>query len=228
MVIQLNTVIPLGRTFDEYVRMFDLTQQDLNKSILSVADGPASFNAEGTKLGFKIKSVDPLYKFSSTQIKSRFDQVVDNIIKQVEETPKDWVWTYHKSSHKLRKNREKAINVFCQDYEQGQVESRYEIGELPQLKYLDCEYELGLSSHFLFLYSEQFDQDFHLNSIKEMLRVCQELRIFPLLTLKNKRSPYLEFITEKLEKQGHNCQIKKVSYQLQAGGNEMLKITKNS
>ncbi|MEM6452808.1 MAG: SAM-dependent methyltransferase, partial [Cyanobacteria bacterium P01_D01_bin.105] len=65
MAMQLDSVVPFGRSFDEYVNMFSLTATDLHRSILSVADGPASFNAEGTERGYKIQSLDPLYAFSA-------------------------------------------------------------------------------------------------------------------------------------------------------------------
>ena len=226
MVMQLDSVVPFGRSLDEYIKMFDLTEGDLQKSILSVGDGPASFNAEGTKLGYRIKSIDPLYIFTADRIRNRFYQVVDNIIEQVERTPDDWVWTYHSSPHGLRKRREQATELFCADYEDGKNRGRYEIGELPQLKYLDYEYELGLSSHFLFLYSDHFDENFHFDSICEMLRVCQEVRIFPLLTLMSQPSQHLKPIVKQLEKKGYKCEISRVSYELQRGGNEMLNISK--
>ncbi len=228
MAMQLDSVVPFGRSLDEYIKMFNLTEGDLQKSMLSVGDGPASFNAEGTKLGYYIKSIDPLYIFTADQIRNRFYQVVDNIIEQVERTPGDWVWTYHGSPNGLRKRREKATELFCADYEDGKNQGRYEIGELPQLKYRNYEYELGLSSHFLFLYSDHLDQKFHLDSILEMLRVCQEVRIFPLLTLMLQRSPHLQAIVECLEEKGYKCEIQKVGYELQRGGNEMLRITKNA
>ncbi|MEM9267093.1 MAG: SAM-dependent methyltransferase [Cyanobacteria bacterium P01_F01_bin.13] len=225
MAIQLDNVVPFGRLFDEYVHMFTLTQEDLQRSILSVADGPAGFNAKGTRLGYQIKSVDPLYCFSAREIKQRFDAVVDNVITQVENTPDDWVWSYHESPSDLRKNREKAIQWFCQDFEQGKAEGRYELGELPQLKYADNSYDLGLCSHFLFLYSEQFDRTFHLDSICEMVRVCREVRIFPLLTLDLKPSPHLEFVIDNLTNLGYQCEIQPVAYELQRNGNKMLKIS---
>ena len=225
MTIKLEKVVPVGRSLDEYVRMFSLTENDVKKLILTVADGPASFNAEGSKMGYKITSVDPLYVFSSEQIQERFDEVIDNIIEQVEKTSNNWVWNYHKSPKELKKNREIVINLFCQDYEQGKRENRYQIGELPHLKYKDNEYELGLISHFLFLYSDHFDQQFHLDSINEMLRVCPEVRIFPLLTLQQETSPYLDFIVRSLEEKGYNCVIEQVSYELQRKGNQMLRIT---
>jgi len=226
MAMQLEGVVPFGRSLDEYIRMFSLTDSDLRKSILSVGDGPASFNAEGTKLGYQITSIDPLYIFTSDHIKNRFYEVVDNIIEQVERTPDDWVWTYHGSPSGLKRNRENVIHRFCDDYETGKTQGRYEIGELPQLNYRDSEYELGLCSHFLFLYSDHFDEQFHFNSICEMLRVCREVRIFPLLTLMLKPSPHLRNVVAELTKNGYNCEIQRVAYELQRGGNEMLKITR--
>lgn len=226
MAVQLDNVVPFGRLFEEYVQMFTLTKADLQGSLLSVADGPAGFNAEGTRLGYSIKSIDPLYGFTSSEIKQRFDAVVDNIISQVENTPGDWVWSYHKSPSDLRNNRQQAIQHFCQDFEQGKAEGRYEVGELPRLKYADASYDLGLCSHFLFLYSDQFDQTFHLDSVREMLRVCQEVRIFPLLNLDLQPSPHLEFVIDALTAQGYDCQIQSVAYELQRNGNKMLKLRK--
>ncbi|MDV3353773.1 SAM-dependent methyltransferase [Leptothoe sp. LEGE 181152] len=225
MAVQLDSVVPFGRSLDEYTKMFNLTETELQNPILSVADGPASFNAEGTRRGYQIKSVDPLYCFSATEIKQRFDAVVDNIIQQVENTLDDWVWSYHHSPSDLRKNREAAIRLFCQDFASGKTEGRYDLGELPQLSYTDASYQLGLCSHFLFLYSEQFDQIFHLNSICELLRICQEVRIFPLVALDLHPSPHLEFVINALTTRGYQCDIQTVAYEFQRNGNKMLKIT---
>lgn len=226
MAMKLDRVVPFGRSLDEYVRMFNLTNDDLRKSILSVADGPASFNAEGTPLGYPITSVDPLYIFTTHQIRNRFYAIVDSVIEQIKSTPDDWIWTYHGSPDELRQRRERALNLFCDDFESGKTQGRYAVGELPKLQYHDHEYELGLSSHFLFLYSDHFDEAFHINSMVEMLRVCREVRIFPLLTLMLRRSQHLDNVVVRLEKAGLNCEFHTVAYELQRGGNEMLRITR--
>jgi len=44
MAVVLDKVVPLGRLLEEYIKMFNLTADDLEKKILGVADGPASFN----------------------------------------------------------------------------------------------------------------------------------------------------------------------------------------
>ncbi len=224
MAVILKNVVPFGRSFDEYRHMFNLTAADLAGNILGVGDGPASFNAEGTQQGYSITSVDPVYVFSGSEIKSRFDAVVDNIIHQVKATPTDWVWTYHQSPDQLRMNRIKALTHFLQDYDSGKAAQRYVIGELPQLPFATRQFSLALCSHLLFLYSDQFDQAFHLQSIQEMLRVAPEVRIFPLLTLQLQRSPYLDQIQQTLSELGYAVSVQTVGYELQKGGNEMLVI----
>ena len=226
MGIKLEKVVPFGRCFDEYVKMFNLSEPDLNKHILGVGDGPASFNSSATKLGYKVTSVDPIYQFSSSEIQHRFNLVVDDIIAQVKATPDDWVWSYHKSPDELKTNRLKAIANFILDYEYNKQQSRYIVGELPKLPFGDNQYELALCSHFLFLYSDHYDLSFHLDSIQEMLRVSQEVRIFPLLTLGLETSPYVEPVISQLQQKGIIVKREKVKYELQKGGNEMLRIIK--
>ena len=151
MVMKLEKVAPFGRSLDEYIKIFNLSSEDLQKRILGVGDGPASFNAEGTIKGYKITSIDPIYQFNSTEIKQRFDAVVDNIINQVIATPNNWVWKYHKNPQDLKANRIKALETFLADYQQGKREHRYLTQELPHLDFADHSDNLALCSHFLFL-----------------------------------------------------------------------------
>ena len=224
MVMKLEKVVPFGRSLDEYSQMFNLSSEDLQKRILGVGDGPASFNAEGTIEKYQITSIDPIYQFDGAEIKQRFDAVVDRIINQVIATPNNWVWNYHKNPQDLKANRIKALETFLADYKQGKQENRYLAQELPHLDFADRSYDLALCSHFLFLYSEHYDRNFHVASIQEILRVSQEVRIFPLLTLMQETSPYLDFVIGKFSKMGYFTFIQKVSYELQLGANQMLVI----
>lgn len=228
MVMILDKVVPFGRSMDEYIKIFNLTNADLNKKIIGVGDGPASFNAEMARQGKSVVSIDPLYQFSGDRILQRFNEVVDNIINQVKATPNDWVWSYHKSPDELRHNRVKVIQEFLADYDNGKQANRYIFGELPNLAYQDREFDIALCSHLLFLYSDQLDYDFHFNAVGEMLRIAQEIRIFPLIDLMLKPSPHLEKIIKYYADKGYKINIEKVQYELQPGGNQMLKITKDA
>ncbi|EDX87755.1 hypothetical protein S7335_5465 [Synechococcus sp. PCC 7335] len=224
--MRLDQAVPFGRSFDEYARMFALDDAILEHPILSVADGPASFNAEGSAKGMQIRSCDPLYAFSADEIRDRFYAVLDNIITQIENTPNNWVWSYHKSAADLKKNRIEVTERFYADYETGKAAGRYLFGALPDLSYESDSFSLSLCSHFLFLYSAQLDLDFHLKAIAEMLRISPEARIFPLLTLDQKKSPHLLSVVEHFQSRGYQCEIEKVAYELQPGGDEMLRISR--
>ena len=78
----LDEVVPWGRSFDEYRRMFALTDDDLRGRILGCGDGPASFNAEATRRGARVTSCDPLYKLSVQQIRERIAATAEEIIEQ--------------------------------------------------------------------------------------------------------------------------------------------------
>ena len=224
MVMKLDRVVPFGRSLDEYVKMLALSPEDLQRRILGVGDGPASFNAEGTAKGYNITSIDPVYQFDGAGIKQRFDAVVDDIIDQIIATPDNWVWSYHKNPQELKARRIKALNLFLQDYDCGKQAGRYLTQELPNLNFADKSFDLALCSHFLFLYSQQCDLVFHLAAIEEMLRVSKEVRIFPLLTLMQTTSPYVEDAIAEFNGLGYSTSIIKVDYELQPGANKMLVI----
>ena len=228
MAMKLKNVVPLGRSFDEYRLMFNLSKSDLDKRIMGVGDGPASFNAEMNEMGKTVVSVDPIYFFTAKDISRKFDKVFDNIIEQVRNTPGDWTWTYHMSPDDLRNHRIEALDRFTSDFEQGKKEGRYLTGELPALQFQDKSFDVALCSHLLFLYSDHYDYNFHKAAVYEMLRVAGEVRIFPLLDLMLRRSPYIEPLTKELERDGYTVKIKKVPYEIQLGGNEMMWIFNTS
>jgi SAM-dependent methyltransferase len=227
MSMRLEKVVPFGRSFDEYQKMFELSEIDLSGRILGIGDGPASFNAEATKKGYSVTSIDPIYEFSGEEIYQRFDAVLDTIIHQVIATPDDWVWSYHRSPDDLRKNRIQAIQQFISDYQHGKQAERYQVGALPMLNFDDNQFDLALCSHFLFLYSDHYDETFHQQSVQEMLRVSREVRIFPLLTLMLQPSPYLDSVIDHCMSAEHTVTVEPVSYELQRGGNKMLRIRKS-
>ena len=224
MAMNLGKVVPLGRSLDEYRKMFNLTHSDLEKRIIGVGDGPASFNAEMNQIDKRVISIDPLYVFNGEAIKRQFYRVIDDVIEQVKQTYKDWTWTYHKSPDDLKTNRIKALKNFLCDYEKGKVAGRYIVAELPNLGSKDEQFDLALCSHFLFLYSDHFDYSFHRESLYEMLRIATEVRVFPLLSLALNASHHLKPLARDLKKDGFWVKIEKVDYELQRGGNEMLRI----
>ena len=227
MEFKLEKVIPWGRSLEEYVRMFDLTSDDLRLKILDCAGGPASFNVEMNRKGYKVISCDPVYQFSAAEIAQRIQETYQTVVDGVKATEENYVWHNIQSPEHLGQIRMAAMQQFLEDFPQGIQQGRYIISELPVLPFDTEQFDLALCSHFLFTYSDLFSQDFHLASIRELCRVAQEVRIFPLLNnFSREVSSLLPSVMKDLAAQGYNLEIKQVSYEFQKGGNQMLRVWK--
>ena len=143
---------------------------------------------------------------------------------QLRKNRDDFVWKNIPDVETLIQLRLVAMDNFLQDYKNGKEQGRYQYQELPKLNFKDKEFDLTLSSHFLFSYSEHFDEEFHKKAIAEMLRVAKEVRVFPLLDLQNNKSKHLRVVLEYLEENGYSYEIIKSNYEFQKGAFEMLKI----
>jgi hypothetical protein len=220
----LDQVVPWGRSFDEYQRMFALTSDDLRLRIIGCGDGPASFNAEATRRGIRVTSCDPIYRYDAGQLRDRIAATCDVVLEQTRRNVAEFVWETIASIDELRRIRMTAMNEFLDDYPQGRVEGRYIDAELPRLPCEDSSFDLALCSHFLFLYTEQLGEPFHRNAIRELCRVASEVRIFPLLALGSTPSPFVTPLMDQLSAQGYDVSIERVPYEFQRGGNRMMRI----
>jgi len=224
----LETVVPWGRSFDEYCAMFDLSEQDLALKILDCGGGPASFNAESTDRGGAVTSCDPIYEFTSSQLEDRIAATSREILDQSRRNMTEFVWTSIQSVEKLGELRMSAMRTFLADYPRGRQEGRYVSGALPTLPFADGSFDLALSSHLLFLYTEQFDASFHCAAIDEMCRVAGEVRIFPLLALGAVRSRHVDSVIAAVRRRGLDVSIDRVPYEFQRGGNQMMRIRRRA
>ena len=208
----------------EYDLMFNLTSDDLARGVLDCGGGPASFTAELSASGYRAVSIDPLYSFSGTEIRTRFEAIVEPMKSQIRATPADWTWSYHRDPDDLCANRRAALERFLADYEMGLRERRYVTGELPSLPFDSGAFGLAVCSHLLFLYSDLLSEAFHVQSVLELCRVAHEVRVFPLLTLRREPSPHIAAVRSALDSQGLTSEIVRVDYELQRGGNQMLRV----
>lgn len=220
----LDRVVPWGRSFDEYRRMFALTEADLQLTILCCADGPASFNAEATSRGARVVSCDPLYRLEARQIRDRVSATYRQVLDQTQRNADEFVWDMIPSVEELGRVRMAAMEMFLDDYEAGKIQGRYVDAELPVLPFHDRTFQLALCSHFLFLYTNHLDESFHFASIREMCRTAVEVRIFPLLALGGATSPYVDPAIDALRVAGYDASIEAVPYEFRRGGNQMLRI----
>jgi hypothetical protein len=224
-VFTLDQVVPWGRSFDEYRRMFALTDEDLGRSILGCADGPASFNAEATRQGVRVVSFDPLYAFTRSDIEARISATRDQVLEQTRLNAHEFVWGNGISDvEDLGRLRMAAMQTFLDDYDAGRRQRRYVNVALPSLPFPENAFGLALCSHFLFLYSAQLGETFHLDAMRDLCRVAEEVRVFPLLALGGERSPFVEACIRELCDAGYEATIETVPYEFQRGGNQMLRV----
>lgn len=228
MAFSLNQVVPWGRNFEEYVRMFDLTDKDLKRTILGCADGPASFNAELTRIGGRIISLDPIYQFTAREISKRVEMTAPEVMREVEANLDSFYWTGFKTPDDLLDARLTAMSIFCEDFENGIEQGRYVSGSMPHAPFKNRTFDLALCSHFLFLYSDHFSRDFHTDSVRELLRMAHEVRIFPVVELNNSPSRYLKPILDTFNSEIHSAELVTVPYEFQRGGHQMLQIKRRS
>jgi hypothetical protein len=226
--MKLNEVVPWGRSFDEYRRMFALTERDLAGDVLGCGDGPASFNAEASARGHRIISCDPLYALSAGEIERRIDECYDAVLSEVRANRDGFVWDPFRDPDDLGAYRLAAMRRFLADFDPGKQEGRYTVAALPNLPFADDRFSLALVSHFLFLYSEKLDRDFHVAAAEELLRVAGEVRIFPLLGLDRRWSPHVAPVSDHLKLAGYDVAILVTEYEFQRAedhaGNRMLRI----
>jgi SAM-dependent methyltransferase len=211
-----------GRNYDGYIRMFDLSENDLKLRILGCGDGPASINCECNERGGNVISIDPIYSMSKEEIKIRINETYNEVISQTEKNKDKFKWDNIDSVDKLGRIRMNAMQLFLKSYKKGRNRRKYIPASLPNLPFEDNEFDISLSSHFLFLYTDNLSYNFHVDAITEMLRISKEARIFPLLDVNAKKSPYVQKILSDFKEM--EIVIKQVNYEFQIGGNELLII----
>ncbi len=225
MAFKLNSVVPWGRNMEEYIRMFRLSESDRSKKIAGFGDGPACFNCEMTERGGSVTSFDPIYQFSKTELEKRIEEVRVIVMRQMSENMDHYVWKEIKSLDELEFVRMSAMRKFLSDYEKGKAEGRYVFHELPdRLSYGDDHFDIGLSSHFLLMYTS-LGYDFHTAAMTEMLRVCKEIRIFPIVDLDANKTVLTEKVIDHFKKD-YKVEIVKTEYEFQKGENKLLTIRK--
>jgi hypothetical protein len=221
MKITPEKVIPWGRNFEEYRRMFALSDTELRGKLLSVGDGPAAFNAHMHQMGHSVISVDPIYALSCEAIHQRISEVKDNLLQQVALHQDQYVWKQIRNVNELERARMQAMQGFLEDFEAGLLEGRYLAHALPeQLPFADKAFDLVLSSHFLLLYAD-LGFDFHEQCIREMLRVGKEVRIFPVSSRDQQGHRLLKKLMNAFEIDYHVV-FREVNYEFQRGANKMM------
>jgi hypothetical protein len=224
--LQLDDVVLLGRTFEEYALLFALDNIDPQARILDVAGGVSSFTAEANTRGWQVTASDRIYGLDADLIESRCRSDLDRVMNALPPIAQNYVWDTFPDVPALKAQREKAYQAFIPDYRQHGA-ARYVPTTYPQNSFGDGQFSLALVSHFLFLYDEQLDYDFHKAVLSELLRITtDEIRIVPLVSLSTQRSVFVDQLRQDPAFAHCQFEIVPVNYEFIKGGNVMLRIKK--
>ncbi len=224
--VNIDRIAFIGRTYAEYLSLFDLDENILKKGrVLDCPAGAASFAAEAVKLGMDVTAADILFNDNIENLIDNGRKDIQHIHDKVREVSQLFIWNYYKNIDNLITFRKTALNMFADDFTRGHKEGRYRFAELPALPFPDNHFSLVLSSHFLFLYGDWLEFDFQIKCLKEFVRVCSgEIRIYPLTGLDAKPYPYLDDILSVLKKNRIQADIVKTPFEFQKGSNKMMRI----
>ncbi len=217
------------RSFEEYVKMFALHQEVLRGGpILDVAAGASSFVAEASARGMQAIAVDPMYELEP-------DDIIQSGLREIEVSTgklaglqEHFDWTYYKSLDNHRSLREASLHRFARDYQEA-GSARYIAARLPELPLPDEHFGLVLCSHFLFLYGEQFDYDFHKRAVEELLRVCRaggQVLIYPIRTLKFERYSHMDELIDACAAGGATARLLPTQLPFIPSSTEVLALTR--
>ena len=200
--MQLEQVVPWGRSASEYRRMFDLTNADLAGHILGCGDGPASFNAELTREGYQVTSIDPIYAFSRAEIRARVDATYESIIGQVKLRPERYVWREFADPDAIGATRLAVMENFLAIMRRARQQDVILKGHCRRCP-LTVIALIWPSAHICsFSTLTTWMRPFTLRLYRRMLRVAGEVRIFPLLTLECVTSAHLAVVIEWCTRRG--------------------------
>jgi hypothetical protein len=213
-----------ARSFDEYVAMFALTDEDLDGWILDCPGGAASFAAEACSRGSSVVAVDPVY---AAPVYWLAEHAVEEAVRGNRHTGSSvdsFVWTFFADITDHLTRRTAAAHRFGQDLSANP--STYVAGSLPRLPFRDGSFDLLLSSHLLFMYADRLDEDFHVAAACEMTRVARrEVRVFPLISdAGTDTTTLVNAVREAVEGRGFTTMIRPSPYEFQKGGDKILTI----
>ncbi len=146
-----------------------------------------------TEKNGSVISFDLIYQFSKEDIEKRIEEVRTTVMQQMRANMDNYVWKNIKSLEELESTRMSAVRKFLSDYE-----------------------------NFLLMYTS-LGYNFHIASMTEMLRVCKEIRIFPIVDLDANKTDLIKNVIDYFQRD-YNVEIVKTEYEFQKGDNKLLII----
>jgi hypothetical protein len=201
----LDSMQFFGRVASDYEAMFALRLDDLEGlRVLDCPSGPGSFVAEANARGVHVVGVDPLYE---QPLEALVERGTSDVAYTIERMQRNAALFADIDLQAYAASKLRALVRFARHFEQGKASGLYAAAKLPNLPFADGHFDLALSAHLLFTYSDPasggllpdspFTLDWHLAAVDELLRVTrEEVRLYPTTTRWTTpcRHPYAEAI----------------------------------
>jgi len=220
-------VPPWGRNAAEYEAFFSLDEIAASARVLDCGSGPASFAAEWSSQGRFVVAADPIYQQPGDEIAADFEPTAVRMLEGTRKAYDRFSWTHYKSPEDVVERRRETLRRFIADFQAADRVGRYVAARLPDLPFSAASFDPVLCAHMLFLYSDELDLDLHIASLREMLRVGREVRVFPLLDMQGERSKHLEPAMRDLETIAH-AELVRVPFEFRRGDSFMLRLRARS
>jgi len=207
----------------DYCQMFDLSDADLERSLLDYPAGISSFNAEMFVKGHRVHSGDVVYELSPEAVAvyaKKLFQINEAHLRQHYEILREHD---EQTLEGILSDWQKSKALFLEDYEKGKEEERYQFMKLPHLPFADYTFDMALCSGHLF-HSAATPATQRETLVEELCRVAKEVRIFPLLDEKGNITDALGHVMLAFQNRNYGIKVCEVSYHQMKGGNAMLKI----
>ena len=204
--------------------MFRLDDATLRGArILDAASGVSSFCAEANAQGYQVTATDRIYTLTPDEVEQKCSSDLDDMLVKLSGVTDNYVWDYFPDMDALKAQRESAYRAFVADYRQYSHE-RYIPTEYPVSGFTDGQFDLALVSHFLFLYDEQLNYNFHRRTLLELLRIAREVRLFPLVNLRTERASAVTQMLADPVFAPYSISIERVDYEFIRNSSEVMII----
>ncbi len=220
----MRKLVLWGHHLEEYREMFALSTADLKTRLLEYGCGASAVNVELHDRGVPVISCDPLFALDRSTLSVNMSLIFEDMVARVIRDQDKFDFSHYGSLDALIASRRQGMETFFSDYEKGRAEKRYLPVRGHTLPFADFAFDFALSSHYLFADLDDQDVDFHLQAIRELARVANEVRIFPLIDRHGQPSPFLGPVLLGLQQDNYGVEVREVAYYLQPKGNAMLRV----
>jgi len=214
-------VLVTSRSLVEYRAMFALTEHDVAGPLLDCCAGAAGLVAEASAAGGRAVAADPVFAQGVERVAAAVRESLAGGQQLIDDHAGQFVWDWYGTRDRRDAMRAEAARLFLADL--GHRPDRYIAAELPRLPFVDNAFDLALCSHLLFTWARRWDESWHRTALRELARVAHEARVFPLVRAGDgSPAPFLTSLVDSLRAEGFSVEIRRVEYEFQRGGNEML------